>query len=72
MDVRGDLRGRGESVTVQSPGGRAHRAGVTNRSVTSAETVAWPQHSQRRDLIGADRDDPKNLPPQFAEARDWQ
>ena len=58
--------------TMEARYGRAHRVWVMDRGMTSAETVAWLQHSQRRYLIGANRNDLKKLAPQLAEARDWQ
>jgi len=58
--------------TMEARYGRAHRVWVMDRGMTSAETVAWLRHSQRRYLIGANRNDLKKLAPQLAEARDWQ
>ena len=58
--------------TMEARYGRAHRVWVMDRGMVSAETVAWLRHSQRRYLIGANRNDLKKLAPQLAEARDWQ
>jgi len=58
--------------TMEARYGRAHRIWVMDRGMTSAETVAWLQHSQRRYLIGANRNDLRILAPQLADARDWQ
>jgi transposase len=58
--------------TMEARYGRAHRIWVMDRGMTSAETVAWLRDSQRRYLIGANKNDLKKLAPQLAEARDWQ
>ena len=52
--------------------GQARRVWVMDRGMTSAETVAWLQGTQRQYLIGANKSELKRLAPQLADARDWR
>jgi len=58
--------------TMEQRYGRAQRVWVMDRGMSSAETVAWLQGSERRYLIGANKSELKKLAPQLADARDWQ
>lgn len=52
--------------------GQARRVWVMDRGMTSAQTVAWLQSTQRQYLIGANKSELKRLAPQLADARDWR
>jgi transposase len=58
--------------TMERRYGQAKRVWVMDRGMTSAETVAWLQATQRHYLIGASRSELKKLAPQLADARDWR
>jgi transposase len=57
--------------TMEARYGQAQRVWVMDRGMTSAQTVAWLQGTQRRYLIGANKAELKKLAPALAEARDW-
>jgi transposase len=58
--------------TMERRYGQARRIWVMDRGMTSAETVAWLQSTQRHYLIGANKSELKRLAPQLADARDWR
>jgi transposase len=58
--------------TMESRYGQARRVWVMDRGMTSAETVAWLQSTGRQYLIGASKNELKNLAPQLVDARDWR
>ncbi len=57
--------------TMERRYGQAQRVWVMDRGMTSAQTVAWLNGSQRRYLIGANKNEVKKLAPQLVDARDW-
>ena len=57
--------------TMERRYGQAHRVWVMDRGMTSAQTMAWLRGSQRRYLIGANKNEVKKLAPQLVDARDW-
>ena len=57
--------------TMESRYGLAQRIWVMDRGMTSAENIAWLQHSGRRYLIGTHRGDVKKWSRQIADSRDW-
>jgi transposase len=57
--------------TMESRYGQARRVWVMDRGMSSDETVAWLQSTQRHYLIGANKSELKKLAPQLADARDW-
>jgi transposase len=58
--------------TMERRYGQARRVWVMDRGMTSAQTVAWLQSTQRHYLIGASKSELKKLAPQLVEARDWR
>jgi hypothetical protein len=58
--------------TMERRYGQARRVWVMDRGMTSADTVAWLQGTQRHYLIGANKSELKTLAPQLADARDWR
>jgi transposase len=58
--------------TMERRYGQARRVWVMDRGMTSAETVAFLQGTQRHYLIGASKSELKTLAPQLADARDWR
>jgi transposase len=58
--------------TMERRYGQARRVWVMDRGMTSAETVAFLQSTQRHYLIGASKSELKKLTPQLADARDWR
>jgi transposase len=58
--------------TMERRYGQAHRVWVMDRGMTSAETVAWLNRTERRYLIGANKNEVKKLAPELVDARDWR
>jgi hypothetical protein len=58
--------------TMERRYGQARRVWVMDRGMTSAETVAFLQGTQRHYLIGASKSELKKLAPQLADGSDWR
>jgi transposase len=58
--------------TMEERYGQAHRVWVMDRGMTSKDNVAWLQHTGRRYLIGASKQELKHFAPQLRDARDWK
>lgn len=58
--------------TMEARYGQARRIWVMDRGMTSAQTVAWLQGTQRQYLIGASKSELKRLAPQLVDGRDWR
>jgi transposase len=57
--------------TMERRYGKAHRVWVMDRGMTSADNVAWLQHTGRRYLIGANKQELKRFARELLDARDW-
>jgi transposase len=57
--------------TMEGRYGKAHRVWVMDRGMTSADNVAWLQHTGRRYLIGANKQELKRFASELLDARDW-
>lgn len=57
--------------TMEGRYGKAHRVWVMDRGMTSADNVAWLQHTGRRYLIGANKQELKRFARELLDARDW-
>jgi transposase len=57
--------------TMEGRYGKAHRVWVMDRGMTSADNVSWLQHTGRRYLIGASKQELKRFASELLDARDW-
>lgn len=57
--------------TMEGRYGKAHRVWVMDRGMTSADNVAWLQHTGRRYLIGANKQELKRFARELLDAHDW-
>lgn len=57
--------------TMEGRYGKAHRVWVMDRGMTSTDNVAWLQHTGRRYLIGANKQELKRFASELLDARDW-
>lgn len=57
--------------TMEGRYGKAHRVWVMDRGMTSADNVAWLQHTGRRYLIGANKQELKRFARELLDVRDW-
>jgi transposase len=57
--------------TMEERYGKAQRIWVMDRGMTSADNVSWLQHTGRRYLIGASKQELKRFADELLDARDW-
>lgn len=57
--------------TMEERYGKAQRIWVMDRGMTSADNVSWLQHTGRRYLIGANKQELKRFASELLDARDW-
>lgn len=57
--------------TMEERYGKAQRIWVMDRGMTSADNVSWLQHTGRRYLIGASKQELKRFAGELLDARDW-
>lgn len=57
--------------TMEERYGKAQRIWVMDRGMTSADNVSWLQHTGRRYLIGANKQELKRFASELLDTRDW-
>jgi len=57
--------------TMEQRYGKAQRIWVMDRGMTSADNVSWLQHTGRRYLIGANKQELKRFASELLDTRDW-